>query len=269
MNQARHHSPALLIPTRDMIFALILAQLVAVIGGSILASRYPDFEQLIVTAATTTSMVIFVALVMLGGKQPIGAVIAATAPPTRPAGNVLWWTILAILAGLAMRFGTSGFVLAALQVVNPASITAELNELAAVRNDTTMPLNALTVVLILIDATNEEIVYRRILQTYFTGKFGLAAGVIGVAVVFGAVHGSVTIMLAGIWLGLLYLYSGRLWVVALAHAAANLAVYAAAAMQQPGTQGLFFIACYAAAGLMLLAMIWTVRTVRRPPWRRA
>jgi membrane protease YdiL (CAAX protease family) len=155
-----------------------------------------------------------------------------------------------------------------LQAFDPQSIATELNDLAAARNDPTLPLDALAFLLALIDATNEEVVYRRILQTCFSARYGLAVGVIGTAVVFGAIHASIPAALAGLWLGLLYLLSGRLWVAAVAHAVGNLGVFAMAAMQRPGVQGVYLATCYLAAAVMMVVMIWAIMSVRRTPLRR-
>jgi membrane protease YdiL (CAAX protease family) len=268
MNQVRPHVPVLGIPTRDIIFAFILAKLIATAGATILAGDHAEVQRLAVAVGSAMSAVIFVLLVMLGGKQSISAVLAATTAEHRPAGGLLLWAALAVIAGVAIRFGISGLVLGGMQILDPARVTAELDELAAVRHDPTLPLDALAVLLVLIDAANEEIVYRRFLQTFFCRRFGLWAGVIGVAGVFGVMHGSLPIVLTGIWLGLLYLCSGRLWVAILAHASTNLAVYLSAAMQQPGAQDLFFLACYVSAALMMAAMVLAALAVRKPPWHR-
>jgi len=249
-----------------MIFAFILAKLVATVAGAVLASSHSDLERLIVTLASITSMVIFVLLVMLGGKQSIAQVVAATAALHKPKGSLFLWLAVAFVAGLAFRFGISGVVLGVLQVVDPQSIATELNELAAARNDPTLPLDVLAFLLVLIDATNEEIVYRRILQTYFRARYGLVIGVIGVAMAFGAIHASIPAALVGLWLGLLYLFTGRLWVAAVAHAVGNLGVFAMAAMQQPGMQGLYLVTCYVAAALMVVTMVLITRSIRKAPW---
>jgi membrane protease YdiL (CAAX protease family) len=267
MNKAQPQPFVLGISTREIIFAFILAKLVATAAGAILASGHPEIERFAVTLGSTASMVFFVLLIMLGGRQSVREVIAATAVARKPGGNVLLWAVVAVLAGFGMRFGIGGLVLGTYHVVDPASIVTEIRDLAEVLNDATHPLDAIAYLLVLVDAANEEIVYRRILQNCFCGRFGLVAGVIGVAVAFGAVHGSVPIMLVGIWLGLLYLHSGRLWVAVLAHAAANLSVYAMAAMQRPATQGLFLVACYTSAVLIIAAMVLAALAVRRRPRR--
>jgi membrane protease YdiL (CAAX protease family) len=264
MTEARH-APALGITTRDLILAFILAKLIAAAMIVALAGIPPEGKQLVTTLAGIVSMVVFVLLLMLGGRQSIREVVSATSAVHMPAGNALRWAAVAVLAGLAIRFGISGMILGALHVLDPTSIAAETDDLAAALKDPTRPLDALAIVLVLIAATIEEIVYRRILQTCICRRFGLTAGVIGVALLVGAVHVSVPAALMGAWLGLLYLYSGRLWVAALAHAVANLAVFAMAAMQQPAMQQLFFVACYTCAALMVVATVWGARAVRGQP----
>lgn len=266
MNEVRRQSLTLHIPTRDMVFAFILAKLVAAAAILILAGGPPEQQRLVIAFASTTSMIVFVLLVMLGGRQSLGGVVAGTATADKPAGGLLLWIAVAVLAGLAFRLGASGLVLGVLQTLDPAQIAVEIDDLVSVRSDPALQLDMLAVALMLLGALDEEIVYRRILQTYFCRKFGLAAGICGVALVFGVIHGSAVAMLMGIWLGLLYHCSGRMWVAALAHAVTNLAVFLSAAMQQPGTQMLFFVASYACAALMVAATIFAVLAVRRSVW---
>lgn len=268
VGQTRYSIPALSIPAREMFFAFILAKLVAIVAGVALTRGHPEFQHLASSFASTTSLVLFILLVMLGARQSPGQVIAATSVDYRPAGGLLRWIAIAVLAGLALRFGISGLVLGMFQVLDPEQIAAEIKDLVAVLDDPARPLDVLAYLLVLVDATNEEILYRRILQTWSCRRFGLTGGVLGVALIFGAIHASPAALVMGLWLGLLYLYSGRLWVAAVAHAVTNLAVYLLAAMQQPGTQALFFALSYAAAALTVVATIFAMRAVRRPPWHR-
>ena len=267
MTNTPPRSPPLRISVREIVFAFILAKIVATVAGGLLSQHFPDSDRVLISVASTTSMVLFVLLVMLGGRQQIRDVIAATSPNYRPAGSVLRWSIVAVLAGFAFRFGISGMGLGVQWFLAPDRIAADLQDLVTVLDNPARPINALAFLLAILDAANEEIVYRRILQTYFCRRFGLAAGVLGVAVVFGAIHGSVPATIMGLWMGLLYLYCGRLWVVVVAHAVTNLAIDLMATMQHPATAQLFFVLCFASALVMLAATIYSALVLRKPLWR--
>ncbi len=254
--------PKLRISTRDLVFAFVLTLLVAVVTGAFVHSRHHELERLALPIAHLVAVTLFTLLVMLGGRQSLPAVIAATSigRAPRPGGMLLWGPV-AILAGLIFRFGIGGLGYAidvALHLFQPSLPDPSLIE---VPKGSLPRFDALLIVAVLLGAAVEEYAYRRILQSYFCRKYGLWTGILGVSVAFGAVHASIGVILAGSCLALLYLYSGRLWVAIVAHATANLAVYAMNVLQ-PSEEALL-ACCGISAVILVAALAFATQAIRR------
>jgi membrane protease YdiL (CAAX protease family) len=130
-----------------------------------------------------------------------------------------------------------------------------------ISGDSSPRIDPILIIGTLLGAAIEEFTYRRVLQSFFCRRYGLWAGVIGVAIAFGAVHASVVIMLVGFSLALLYMVSGRLWVAIIAHTTGNLAVPVVASL--PLGQGVLLVCCAISAALLILAAAFAIGALRR------
>lgn len=262
---ALQDSPARLnIPTRDMVFAFILAALVAAVIGALINSLYQDLDRIALPVAHAVAAVVFVLLVMLGGKQSLPAIIAATSIKQEPGpGPLLLWVAIAMLAGLIFRFGISGLAYGMEQLFHLLQSSPQSTALHGAPADPEVRIDALLLFAVLLGASVEEFSYRRVLQSYFCRKYGLWTGIFGVSTAFGAIHASPAVIVAGFCLALLYLYSGRLWVAIIAHATANLVVHAMDLV--PLSEAALLACCGVSAVTLVAAMAIAIQAIKRSP----
>ena len=264
MNDINAPSARLKISTRDMILAFILAFFVAVVVGALVESRYHDLHGISLPIAHLLVATLFILLVMLGGKQSLPTIIAATSlrQPPRP-GRVLPWVLVAILAGLIFRFGVAGVGYGLGEVLHIVGLAFPEPDQFQVPKDPSLNIDTMLIITLLLGAAVEEISYRRILQSYFCRKYGLWAGILGVSVAFGAIHASIGAILAGFCLALLYVYSGRLWVAIIAHATSNLAIAVLGALQL--SEDVLRASCILAAVFLIVGLAIATHALRRSP----
>lgn len=266
MESPAPQAPALRIPTRDIVLAFILAKLVAVVAGALPGWKYPELGHVAVPFAHAIAALLFVLLVMQGGRQSLRAVIAATAIGRRmPSGHPVGWLLLAMAAGVLMRLGTSGLVLGTLELLDADAATAQFADLLAAYQEPAFRVTLLLVAARLVGAAEEEITYRRILQSHFCRRYGLGSGVLLVAIAFGAMHLDPQAVVAGLCLTLMYLVSGRLWVPVIAHACNNLTYPAMVTLGIPLVRAPFFVICHAAAAVLIVSTILAFRSVGKAP----
>lgn len=251
---------------RDLLFAFVLAKLMAVVLALVLGNWLSYSQRATESIASIASLCLFLLLVTLSGGKSLIEVMDATKPTARPGGNFLKWILIAIVGGLVIRLGVAGLFLGIFNLSNPEQIEIELADLSLVLVDPTNPLDMLTIPLMFLDAANEEILYRRILQTEFCRRFGLIPGVMIIALIFGSIHASSAAVLMGIWIGIFYLFCRRVWVASLAHCVTNLSIFLMAEVQKIGLQELIVNSSYVCAILLLvitaLATRWAMRQDR-------
>jgi len=265
----------LAISTRDLVFAFTLAKGVAVLSALAIMAGRKNHEDLAFIVASVVAVGVFIALVLLAGRCSLSRLLGATQisrPPWRMPAMAAFVS-LAIPLGLLLRFGNGGLVLGAFRVFDSPSYDAVLADaLSPFSGPAAGGLTWLLVINMLTGAFEEELIYRRILQSRFCGRYGLAGGILIVSVIFYLMHiTNPMAFVAGVFFSLLYVFTGRLWVPVVTHAAANLAFPALATLRVSTTPSGFVLVTYVSAVLLCVAavamfMAISQRTV--PPYER-
>lgn len=252
--------------TRALLSAFVLTKIIEIAVVFLIAGNHEERENAAYFIGSAISIAVFLVLVMVGTRQSLPRILAATAVRRAPlAGNIGAWLIISIVMGVVIRLGMGGVATGVFEVLDPTRSSSEYASVVASYQDPSSRFNAVLVISFLVGAIDEELCFRKIMQWHFCRRFGLIGGILGISIVFGAMHRSFPIALVGICLALLYVVSGRLWVAIIAHTVGNLTFPLLATLQIPLERGVFFAVCYMAAALLIAAMLFAVLTIRRSP----
>gem|GEM_PF-2045140 len=127
--------------------------------------------------------------------------------------------MLALPLGVFLRVGSEALYLLSAAAASPTLATEEFRTLATA--STTLPTWSFWPAT-LVAALDEEFFYRVVLLGSLATRWHWSIALLASSAVFALPHASPVAFLGGLGLGLLYLQSRSLWVVFVAHAAANL-----------------------------------------------
>jgi membrane protease YdiL (CAAX protease family) len=257
---------ALDISTRDLVFALLLAKGAAVLVALAVAFGRGEYENLALTVASLVAVGAFISLITLAGRCSLRQLLEATRPvrPVWGARSTVAWVLLAIIAGILLRFGNGGLVVGVFRVIDPARADAEvLDALSAFSDPKKNGVSWLFFANVVAGAVDEEFIYRRVLQWRFCESYGLTPGILIVSVIFCAMHlGSPTTIMAGVFFSLLYVFAGRLWVPIIAHATANLVLPALSSLRFTTNASSLSLLMYVSALLLCVALVTMFIAIR-------
>lgn len=264
---------SLAVSTRDLVLAFFLAKGAAVLVAVLVKSGGKD-ESLALTVASVVAILVFFTLLLLTARCSLSHLLRVTRPslPPWPVHTTLACILLVIPLGFLLRFGTGGLVLGTFQIIDPAAVAIELADVLSALEDPAYGLTWMLVLEMAAGAIQEELVYRQVLQSRLCARYGMVTGILIVSVLFCVMHlANPTTLLAGVFFGLLYVFTGRLWVPIAAHASANLALPILATPHITVTASGLASAMYASAVmlcLVLVAMFIAIRKRAIPPYER-
>lgn len=215
---------------------LVSVTLAVSLAGAVVTLTEGTPALVTVTMVAQYTGVLAVAVLYLAGRDRPVAFLRVGRPTVRDLG----W----VVAGLVVLFTA---LTAATYVLDQGGLA--LPEHSFLQSAEPLAVLLLVPFSILITGPIEELVYRGIVQTRLKRAYGTAPAVLGAAAIFGLVHvpayalgdpgGSVAgaivvVCLLGALLGLLYEYTGNLFVAALAHGVYNAVTFGNAYLEMTG-----------------------------------
>lgn len=163
-------------------------------------------------------LIAFVVLALALEKQRFKDFVKARPPYLLDIWPWYCWALIAVPLGMALRLaGDAVFI-----VVEHGAAVIEFKELMDTNYQKAGDLTAFGTLAILVAASTEEFIDRRVLFPLLARRLGIAGGALVAGTVFGALHLGYEAIFPGIVLSMIYVVSGRIWVCISVHLTSNL-----------------------------------------------
>ena len=169
------------------------------------------------------------------------------------------WVLLAIPLGIILRLsGDAVFI-----IFEKGAAVVEFKELMDTNYQKVGDLTAFGTLAMLVAASAEEFIDRRILFPLLTQRMGIVAGALVAGTVFGVMHLGYEAIFPGIVLSMIYVVSGRIWVCIAVHMTGNLFYPVARVFHLRMDWAVYQALSIALLLIFLLITAWILMVVRR------
>lgn len=169
------------------------------------------------------------------------------------------WALIVVPLGVALRIGSGGIFV----IFEHGAAIIEFKELMDTNYEKVGDLTAFGIIAMLVAASTEEFIDRRVLFPLLTQRVGIVAGAIIAGTVFGLMHLGYEAIFQGIVLSMIYVISGRIWVCVAVHMTGNLFFPLARILHLRTDWVIYQATSIAMASLLLLMTIWMLVVARR------